>query len=271
MEMAGFLQSLYATVAQYAGILAGFSSGLVVPVGIGIVIVLCFRWVLSLSENRGFNPSGLIVLGIYLGILEGVLTYWVTPGPWGFSMGGFIPNFFMSIARYIGLATYQQSIISLQTWAGGLERPSVFTLAYIWWGILQVSVVAYRCIAMAIIFGPMIIAAIHEIIGPVLLPFLFLPGLSWLGSGWIKSFVGYCLTIPVAWSVIAIISGIIMPNFQTAMGGSVGFDIARFFVSIGLMAVAVLTLLITPIVAAHITSGASGAQALSSVRSLAGI
>lgn len=260
MLVSGVLSQIFALVSQYAGILSGYAASWILPVGIGALIVFAVKSALQSSGGQPPNLGGMVMVAAYLGLLTLVFTYWVSPAPGlGQSIGGFVPNECLRIGQFIGLQNYQQSITEMQTWAGTLEKPSIFSLAYIWWLWMQAGVAAYAVLTVFIMLGPIIIVGILECVGPVTLPFFLVPGMSWLPSGWIKCYVAYSLCIPLAWALIAIISGFIMPNFSTATQGSMLLAIPRFLISIVLLGIAVILLLFIPKIASHLTSGASGA------------
>ncbi len=113
--------------------------------------------------------------------------------------------------------------------------------ALIWTFVLLLFNAACAALLIAAIAAGRVAAGACAVLGPLFIPWLFVPRMDFLFWGWLRSYLQFSFYTAVGWTFLALCSGMLVGVWSTAPPG-LAAQVAWFFYSATVLLVAVLAL-----------------------------
>ena len=197
------------------------------------LIVIVWTGIQMALAGGGVNMAAIVRMVITLAIPLGMLEFYTVPLPW--------PGVTLTVPDVItGMGTWLHGVIvadagermltELQTLFQGMyanlmltpEMPGILNPLRMWaslmsaifsgmvglvlWLVILALMVVVYCVGLAQLVWAQLAIAIAVLLGPIFIPFLVLPPLSFLFWGWFKTLVTYSLYAAIAAAVFRVSS-----------------------------------------------------------------
>lgn len=210
------------------------------------------------------GPSKLAESLVLISITYAALTFYSAPFP-GTSKGltKTITDAGLTLAQQIDTASEQNVGVALAN-AMGENSGSAWDAvtngaAFVRYWILEAVVIVMQAAILAVIAVGFIFVGVCVLTGPIFIPFLLIPGLEWLATGWFRCFIQYSFYPVIGNAVVFIIAQVWM-NYMSQYSFPMDTQtIAAALTGFATMAIAsVYMILKVPAFVSNHFSGSSG-------------
>jgi type IV secretory pathway VirB6-like protein len=214
---------LDALVTSGAPVFLATGNQILTAMGIIMLILYGFRWAThSASRHHPEFPYGEVIqfFGLFL-VAEALLRYYNAPLPFtGSSFHQLLPDAAEQLAKNIDLAGLNTMLERITAIVNGTERPSVFNpLELVMFVLLLLNMV----IAEGLVFGIAILGFIGiglgSLLGPLFIPWLVVPKVSWLFWNWFSFMLQYSFYQVVASALVFVWTNLIATFLDKAFHG----------------------------------------------------
>jgi len=211
------------------------------------------------------EPPGRIAgLLVSLAITYSALVYYSAPFPGvGKNLHQIVTDAGVEIAQQIDTASEQQLgelIANVQgSMSGSAWQMVVNTPQALETFIIAMALSAVQIVMLAIIAFGFVAVGVIVLLGPIMIPFLPVPYLDWLATGWFRALIQYSF-YPVVGNAFVFVYGTVWINYFAQYSGPMDSQrIAGLFVQLIVISMAgVFGILKVPQLVSHIFSGSSG-------------
>jgi hypothetical protein len=144
-------------------------------------------------RHAQFDLPGAIHFLALLLIAEAMLRFYNTPLPWGgSSISSLLPDTARQYAAIIDLTALDMLTSRINAILDGLQHPGVFDLflVLVYFGTLGFLIVIQGILFAVTVLG-FVAIGIGKLLGPLFIPWLLVPRLSWLFWNWIQFMLQY--------------------------------------------------------------------------------
>lgn len=206
-------QELDALVQAGAPVFLATGNQILTAMGIIMLVIYGIRWATH-SAARHFPefPYGEVVhfFGMFL-LAEALLRYYNAPLPFtNSSFHQLLPNAAEDLAKNIDLASLNTMLQRIKAIIDGTEPPSVFNpLELVMFVLLLINMVVAEGLVFATAILGFIGIGIGSLLGPLFIPWLVVPKVSWLFWNWFSFMLQYSFYQVVASALVFVWTNII--------------------------------------------------------------
>lgn len=173
-------------------------------------IMLVYMLILALFSRQAGLEAFVQFVFTYI-TAYAMLAFYDSPLPWG--SGSSFHSIFADEARWIdgtiGLSIVNQLTATLKTIIDSVHAPMGFSIvAMIAYLGLLVDIVIMWIFSFGLTAASYVALSVGAMLGPLLIPFLIWPSMSWLFSGWLRYMLIYSFWRVMASAVIAVFANV---------------------------------------------------------------
>jgi hypothetical protein len=239
-------QSIDALVASGAPVFITAGNQLLTALAIIMLVIYGLKWAAaSASGHHGhFDVPGAIHFMALFLIAEAMMRYYDVPLPWTTSsVRTILPDTGRQFAAVIDLTSLNTFNDAISAALAGIEKPGLDMLMVpIYLGTLGFMACMQGILFAVTILG-FIAVGIGGLLGPLFIPWLMVPKLSWLFWNWVTFMLEYSFYRIIASAVIFIWSNVLVNFMGSAVNGD--YSLAHFVVLLAPLAMLSIGMLYT--------------------------
>ena len=213
---------------------------LLTAMGIIMLVIYGIRWAAySASRHHPEFPYGEVIhfFGMFL-FAEALLRYYNAPLPFtNASFHQLLPAAAADLAKNIDLGSLNTMLQRIKAILDGTERPSVFNpLELVMFGSLMVNMIIAEGLVFATAILGFIGIGIGSLLGPLFIPWLVVPKVSWLFWNWLSFMLQYSFYQVVASALVFVWTNILATFLEKAFHGDYSLaHVAVLIVPLGVL------------------------------------
>lgn len=201
-------------------------------VGIIMLVLYGLKWAThSSARHHPEFPYGELLhfFGLFL-VAEMMLRYYNVPLPMiGSSFHQVLPDIGRQLSSNIDLASLDTLLARIAAIATGTERPSIFNpLELFVFVSIMVDMIAIEGVLFGVTILGFVAVGIGSLLGPLFIPFLMVPRLSWLFWNWLSFMLQYSFYQVVASALVFVWTNVLVNFIDRSVHGD--YTLAHFFI-----------------------------------------
>lgn len=214
---------LDALITSGAPVFLATGNQILTAMGIIMLVTYGFRWAThSASRHHPEFPYSEVIhfFGLFL-VAETLLRYYNAPLPFtGSSFHQLLPDVAEQLAKNIDLASLNTMLERITAIVNGTERPSVFNpLELVMFVLLLLNMVIAEGLVFAAAILGFIGIGLGSLLGPLFIPWLVVPKVSWLFWNWFSFMLQYSFYQVVASALVFVWTNLIATFLDKAFHG----------------------------------------------------
>ena len=213
---------------------------LLTAIGIIMLAVKGLQWAAASASRHHAEfdfPALIHFFGLFL-VAEALLRYYNVPLPWtNVSVHQLFPETGRQLAATIDISTLNNLLQAVQSLVAGEERPSLMDplMIAVYYGIL-VDMILIEGILFALNILAFVMVGIGSILGPLFIPWLMAPRLSWLFWNWLQFMLQYSFFQVIASALTNVWATVLLNFWSNAIHGDYSLaHLAVILVPLGLL------------------------------------
>lgn len=213
---------------------------LLTAIGIIMLAVKGLQWAAASASRHHAEfdfPALIHFFGLFL-VAEALLRYYNVPLPWtSVSVHQLFPETGRQLAATIDISTLNRLLQAVQSLVAGEERPSLMDplMIAVYYGIL-VDMILIEGILFALNILAFVMVGIGTILGPLFIPWLMAPRLSWLFWNWLQFMLQYSFFQVIAAALTNVWATVLLNFWSNAIHGDYSLaHLAIILVPLGLL------------------------------------
>lgn len=221
-------------VASGSPLFLSTGNQILTAIGIIMLIIYGLKWATASAARHHpeFDFAGAIHFFALFLIAEALLRYYNAPLPWTSSnFHQLFPDTARQLAATIDLSSLNTLIAQINGIVTGTERPGITDpLMLLIYGTILFDMILIEGILFAVTILGFVAIGIGSVLGPIFIPWLIVPRLSWLFWNWVQFMLQYSFYRVVA-SALTYVWTTVLVNF---LSGTVhgNYSLAHFFLLI---------------------------------------
>lgn len=193
-------------------------------IGIIMLVIYGLKWsAASASRHHAeFDFPALIHFFALFLVAEALLRYYNTPLPWtNVSVHQLFPETGRQLAATIDISTLNRFLHSVQQLVTGEQQPSFANIMaiFVFYGIL-LDMILIEGVLFAMNILSFVMVGIGSLLGPLFIPWLIVPRLSWLFWNWIQFMLQYSFFQIVAAALTSIWATVLVGFINNTIHGN---------------------------------------------------
>ena len=181
-------------VAADSPVFLAMGNQLLTAIGIIMLVIYGLKWALHSASRHHpeFDFPGVVHFFAMFLVAEMMMRYYNTPLPWtNSSFHQLLPDTGRQLAGIIDLSSLNALLAAVKDAIDKAQKPgNDFLLVFIYTGVL-IDMVLVEGILFAVSILGFIAVGIGSLLGPLFIPWLIVPRLSWLFWNWIQFMLQY--------------------------------------------------------------------------------
>jgi hypothetical protein len=205
---------------------------LLTAIGVIMLVIYGLKWAThsASSHHPEFDFPGVIQFFALFLVAEAMLRYYNVPLPWAnSSFHQILPDTARQLAATIDLTGMDALLSRINSVVMTTERPGVTDpLMFLVYFTIMIDMIAIEGILFAVTILGFIAVGIGSVLGPIFIPWLIVPRLSWLFWNWIQFMLQYSFYRVVASALTFVWSTVLLKFFDNAVQGD--YTLAHFLI-----------------------------------------
>jgi TrbL/VirB6 plasmid conjugal transfer protein len=214
---------LNALVSQGGPVFLATGNQILTAIGIIMLVLYGVRWAIhSASRHHPEFPYGEVIhfFGMFL-LAEALLRYYNAPLPFtNSSFHQLLPAAAADLAKTIDLGTVSTLLQHIKAIVEGTERPSVFNpLELVMFVLLLVNMLVAEGLVFAASILGFIGIGLGSLMGPLFIPWLVVPKVSWLFWNWFSFMLQYSFYQVIASALVWVWANVLVTFLDNSFHG----------------------------------------------------
>lgn len=219
-------------VASDSPVFMSMGNQLLTAIGIIMLVTYGLKWALHSASRHHpeFDFPGVIHFFAMFLITELLMRYYNTPLPWaGSSVHQLLPDTGRQLAGIIDLSSLNNLLAAIKDATDKSQKPSVMDplMVFVYVGVL-IDMLLVEGILFGVTILGFIAVGIGNLVGPLFIPWLIVPRVSWLFWNWIQFMLQYSFYRVVASALVYVWANVIVHFFTNSIHGD--YTLAHFLV-----------------------------------------
>lgn len=209
-------------VAADSPVFLGIGNQLLTAIGIIMLVIYGLKWALHSASRHHpeFDFPGVVHFFAMFLVTEMMMRYYNTPLPWtSSSFHQLLPDTGRQLAGIIDLSSLNTLLAAVKDAIHRAQKPgNDFLLVFIYTGVL-IDMVLVEGILFAVSILGFIAVGIGSLLGPLFIPWLIVPRVSWLFWNWLQFMLQYSFYRVVSSALVYIWANVIVGFFTNSIHG----------------------------------------------------
>lgn len=219
LDMTWITNPLDQLYGQYGGLF--LQEGVVILSAISVIVLVWY------TVRHGLSGGLILFLGQYwinLVVAGSMLAFYMTPCPWlgGHTVSGFFPAVAEEYANDIGLSMMDQTFSTVGNILAAVSEQDVgtnFSMLLTSWAV-QICMWIIEAVAFGSVALSYALIGIVRLLGPLFIPWLVLPRLSFLFWNWLQAIMQYSFYRVVAAALVYVVGGAVTSFTAANLNGN---------------------------------------------------
>lgn len=217
-------------VASDSPVFMSMGNQLLTAIGVIMLVTYGLKWALHSASRHHpeFDFPGVIHFFAMFLIAELLMRYYNTPLPWtGSSVHQLLPDTGRQLAGIIDLSSLNNLLAAIKDATEKSQKPSVMDplMVFVYVGVL-IDMLLVEGILFGVTILGFIAVGIGNLLGPLFIPWLIVPRVSWLFWNWIQFMLQYSFYRVVASALVYVWANVIVHFFTNSVRGD--YTLAHF-------------------------------------------
>jgi hypothetical protein len=205
---------------------------LLTAIAVIMLVIYGLKWATHSASRHHpeFDFPGVIHFFSLFLIAEAMLRYYNVPLPWtDSSFHQIFPETARQLAATIDLTNLNTLLGDITAIVGGTERPSIANpLMFFVYVFIMLEMILIEGVLFGVTILGFIAIGIGSVLGPIFIPWLIVPRLSWLFWNWIQFMLQYSFYRVVASALTFVWTTVMVKFFESAVQGD--YSLAHFLI-----------------------------------------
>ena len=217
-------------VASNSPVFLSIGNQILTSIGVIMLVVYGLKWALHSASRHHpeFDFPGVIHFFSLFLIAELLLRYYNTPLPWvSSSVHQLLPDTGRQLAGIIDLSSLNTLLAAIKDATEKTQKPTVMdpVMVFVYVGVL-IDMLVIEGILFGVTVLGFIAIGIGNLLGPLFIPWLIIPRLSWLFWNWLQFMLQYSFYRVVASALVYVWTRVIVQFFTNSVHGD--YTLAHF-------------------------------------------
>lgn len=240
-------QQIVNLVTSGQPVFMSFGTKLLTSLGVIMLVIYGLKWALASASNYHghFDFPGMVYFFCLFIMAEMMLRFYNTPLPWvGSSFSQLLPDTAMQFARAVSLGQLNTLVGHFDVINKALEtQPLSITnisgvTAYL---MVFLTMLMIQGVLFAVTITGIVAVGIGTLLGPIFIPWLVIPRMSWLFWSWLSFMLVYSFYQVIAAALVYVWTNVFVTFISSAIAGNYTLThFATMIVPLGVLAAGML-------------------------------